>query len=84
MTRWIVLVRDWRDDRRARRLRLDYGRRHWLVSWRADGPDRFVARLSCPGWPETVERAGTSRLDAIRRADRALRRASRYGNAHNP
>jgi hypothetical protein len=84
MTPWIGRVRDWRDDRRARRLRGDFGRTHRLVSWRADGPGRWLARVSCPGWPEPVERAGASRLEAIGRADRALRRASRYGNAHTP
>ena len=75
MMHWIARLQDWRDDRGARRLRWDYGHRGWLVSWRCVGGERWLARLSCPDRPETIERDGRTRLEAIREADAALRRA---------
>lgn len=77
MMNWIARLQDWRDDRRARRLRWDYGHRGWLVSWREAGDQRWLARLSCPERPETIERGGRTRIEAIRQADDALRRALR-------
>lgn len=64
--------RDRRDDRRARRRRDELGRRRWLVSWQSRRDGWWVARVSCPQDPETVERAGATRLDAIESAERAL------------
>lgn len=77
MTQWIIRLWDWRDDRRARRLRRDYGHHGWLVSWRRLRDDRWLVRLSCPERPETIARRGRSRTEAIRRADAVLRRAIR-------
>jgi hypothetical protein len=65
--------RDKRDDQRARVLRANYGRRGWLVSWRRLEDGSWLARLSCPEWPETVEATGATRCRAILRADWALR-----------
>ncbi|HWE38565.1 MAG TPA: hypothetical protein VG406_18485 [Isosphaeraceae bacterium] len=63
---------DRRDDRRARRRRQVLGRRRWLVSWRPRRDGWWVARVSCPSDPETIERAGASRIEAIDHAERAL------------
>jgi hypothetical protein len=63
---------DRRDNRRARRRRQALGRRRWLVSWYPRRDGWWVARISGPDDPETVERAGASRIDAIDRAERAL------------
>lgn len=77
MTNWIARLQNWRDDRRARRLRWDYGHRGWLVSWRCVGGERWLARLSCPERPETIEGDGRTRIEAIRHADAGLRRMLR-------
>jgi hypothetical protein len=65
---------DRRDEARARRLRVELGRCRWLVSWsRLDG-GWWMARLSCPEVPPTIERIGSSRCRAIGRARTALGR----------
>ncbi len=65
--------RERRDERRASRLRADFGHRGWIVSWRRGRiAGRWVARLSCSSFPETVERQGKSRRQAIERAAAAM------------
>jgi hypothetical protein len=61
------------DEERARQLRNDLGRRHWLVSWMLDDDGTWMARVSGPGYPDTVERTGRTRVEAIERATSALR-----------
>lgn len=69
-------VLDRRDERAAQRLRRQYGQHGWLLSWAPFPNGRWLARLSRPEWPETVERTGGSRIEAIQRADHALHRES--------
>jgi hypothetical protein len=69
----LSLFLDARDARFAGRLREDYGARGWLISWERRGDARWVARLSCPAFPETVTRRGRTRCHAARRAEQALR-----------
>jgi hypothetical protein len=68
---------DRRDDRRAREIRAELGPRGVLVSWhRVDLPHarrRWLARVSCRDWPETVEQAGFSRCRAILAATERLK-----------
>ncbi len=70
---WIV---DSVDERRALRLRDNFGRRRWLVSWHlqpeSPGTRRWLARLSCPSLVFTLERTGKTRTEAIESAARAL------------
>src|SRR5690349_1746716 len=74
---------DRRDEGRARALRADLGLRGKIVSWHRDeeprGPSRWIARVSCPDWPDTVEGRGLSRCRAIRAADEALTGAVAFG-----
>jgi hypothetical protein len=65
------------DERFARRRRQRYGLRGWLVSWYRQPGGRWLARLSCPDQPDTVERLGRTRCEAINRADAALRHVLR-------
>lgn len=61
------------DERRARRLRVELGRRQWLVSWLAEPDGRgWRARVSCPGLDATVERVGATRCRAIEQACKAV------------
>jgi hypothetical protein len=62
------------DDREARLLRAELGGHRWLVSWTRRDDGRWLARVSCPSLPTTVERDGRSRCRAIRRAEAALHR----------
>ena len=65
------------DDFRARRMRADLGARRWLLSWSQDlASTRYpwLARVSCPELPLTIERRGRSRIGASVRAQRALER----------
>lgn len=74
MSKSVGEISDWLDERQAQRLRQNYGQVGWLVSWQREeegGP--WLARLSCPGWAETIERYGVTRRTAINKADRALR-----------
>ena len=63
---WIV---DSVDERRALRLRTNFGQRRWLVSWQrqpeAQGTRGWRARLSCPALVFTLERMGKTRTEAI-------------------
>ncbi len=73
MQTMLKTLRDDHDERWARLMRDEFGRRRWLLSWqRDDAGEGWVARLSCPQLPETVERQGRSRCHAIGRANRAL------------
>jgi hypothetical protein len=60
------------DERRARRLRFQLGRRRWLVSWQRRSDGRWLARLSCPSLVFTLERSGKTRTAAIAHAMRTL------------
>ena len=74
--RAVARLRDRLDESSALRARLAHGRLGRLLSWRR-GPDGlWVARLSGPEAPRTVERSAATRRGAIARAGRAL---DRYG-----
>jgi len=60
------------DQARAVRLRTEYGRVKWLVSWYEQEDGFWLARLSCPSYDETVEALGQSRCLAIDSATRHL------------
>lgn len=60
------------DLARAVRLRNEYGRVRWLVSWYPQEDGFWLARLSCPSVDETVEALGQSRCMAIDSATRHL------------
>jgi len=60
------------DLARAVRLRNEYGRVRWLVSWYAQEDGFWLARLSCPKLEDTVEALGQSRCLAIDSATRHL------------
>lgn len=60
------------DLNRAVRLRNEYGRVRWLVSWHAQENGMWLARLSCPTYAETVEGIGNQRTDAVDMATRFL------------
>jgi hypothetical protein len=63
---------DRRDERLARQRRGELGHCRKLVSWQRLSDRRWRARLSCEEWPETIERAGRTRCEAIERAEHAL------------
>lgn len=65
-------VMDQVDEARAVRLRTEYGRVKWLVSWYAQEDGFWLARLSCPHYEDTVEALGQSRCLAIDSATRHL------------
>jgi hypothetical protein len=59
------------DEHRAGRFRESLGRRGLILSWvgpHAGSANPWLARLSGPELPLTVERRGRSRCEAIRRA----------------
>jgi len=60
------------DQARAVRIRNEYGRVRWLVSWYPQEDGFWLARLSCPTIAETVEALGQSRCLAIDSATRHL------------
>lgn len=60
------------DLARAVRIRNEYGRVRWLVSWYPQEDGFWLARLSCPTIAETVEALGQSRCLAIDSATRHL------------
>ena len=64
--------RDEHDEQWARWMREELGRKRWLLSWHALDDASWLARLSSPDWPETVEMIGLSRCHAIGQAHRAL------------
>jgi hypothetical protein len=63
------------DEERAKHLRIAFGQKRWLLSWSRADSGLWAARLSAPDHPETVEREGRTRLDAIERAEITLRQA---------
>lgn len=65
-------VMDQVDHARAVRLRTEYGRVKWLVSWYEQEDGFWLVRLSCPNYDETVEALGQSRCLAIDSATRHL------------
>ena len=60
------------DEARAVRLRNEYGRVRWIVSWHAQENGMWLARLSAPGIDDTVEAVAESRCDAIQGATRMV------------
>jgi hypothetical protein len=70
----VMLLLDRIDEYRARRLRIRFGRKRWLLSWQPDPDGRWRARLSGPGLARTIERTAGTRSRAIRRSARAMER----------
>lgn len=60
------------DKARAERLRSEYGRVKWIVSWHWQENEMWLARLSCPKIDRTFEALGLKRCDAIDAATRAI------------
>jgi hypothetical protein len=73
--RFLDALRDELDAEVARRYRKSLGKKFWIVSWAESGDGLWLARLSGPEYPDTVERTGRSRSEAIASAARALRAA---------
>ncbi len=69
---WFRSLLEGRDEHRARQLRTDLGRLRWLVSWQRTPSGFWLARVSAPEIRPTIERSGTTRCRAIRRATRVL------------
>ncbi len=72
---YLDALKDRLDDRRAQRCRYDFGTHRWLVSWAPADGRKWLARLSAPEHPETIERFGKTRVAAIQAAAKVLRRA---------
>jgi hypothetical protein len=53
------------DEQRAKKLRHEFGQRLWILSWHPSEQGTWLARLSGPGCPETIERTGRTRAEAI-------------------
>jgi len=70
----VIELLDRLDEGRARRIRERYGRRGMLLSWQRDASERWLARLSSPEHPRTIELSGPTRIGAIARASRSLAR----------
>ena len=70
--RWIGGIFDRRDERRARKLRLEFGRRLRILSWQRVRSGTWQARLSGPGLDHTLERIGSTRVRAARAASEAM------------
>ena len=70
----VIELLDRLDEGRARRIRERYGRRGMLLSWQRDASERWLARLSSPEHPRTIELTGPTRIGAIARASRSLAR----------
>lgn len=61
------------DLARASRIRTEYGRVGWLVSWSFDDDlQMWGARLSCPNYDDTIESISDTICGAIDNATRAL------------
>lgn len=58
------------DEGRAERLRAEYGKVEWLVSWYKQEDGFWLARISTPKIEDTVEALGQSRCLAIDAATR--------------
>jgi hypothetical protein len=68
-----VITCDAFDLKRANRIRNEYGKVSWLISWDYDPELRFwLTKLSCPKYHKTVEGIGQSRCTAIDSATRYL------------
>ncbi len=72
MRTYLRTLSDRRDEHHAGSRREVLGRRRWLLSWRRHHDGRWLVRLSCPEFPETVERCCPTRREAIARAEEAL------------
>lgn len=60
------------DLARAERLRAEYGRVKWVVSWYKQEDGYWLARLSAPKVDDTIEALGQSRCLAIDSATRQI------------
>ena len=56
------------DLTKAERIRGEYGRVGWLVSWHMVSDDKWLARVSCPQIDRTFEGMGRGRCEAIDKA----------------
>ncbi len=65
-------VRDRWDDQWAKRRRADLAHRRWLVSWQRRDDGQWLARVSSPDLPVTIERARSTRCRAIEAAVKYL------------
>ena len=70
----LAWVFDGRDERRARRLRAEFGARGWLVSWHRAPDGQWRARLSGHPAVRTIERSAPTRVEALDRAGMAMLR----------
>lgn len=62
-----------RDETTAKRCRIFMGRNGWILSWYYDhNLQRWIARLSCAEYSETIEGIGESRCKAIENSSRIL------------
>ena len=53
------------DEARAKKLRHEFGQKLWILSWYPSDKNSWLARLSGPGCPETIEQTGRTRSEAI-------------------
>lgn len=60
------------DRMRAERIRNEYGRVGWLVSWHWQEDEMWLVRLSCPKIDRTYEALGLTRCQAVDSATRSL------------
>jgi hypothetical protein len=60
------------DLTRAERIRNEYGRVGWLVSWHMVSDDKWLARVSCPQIDRTFVGMDRSREKAIHNATKKI------------
>ena len=63
------------DEDRAIKLRVDLGKKRWLLSWEPRDDGAWLARISPPGPSRTIVRHGRTRVEAIERAVGTLRQS---------
>jgi len=63
---------DEQDLAHAKYTRQTYGESGWLLSWARTPDGKWVARVSCPQYDETIEGEGPTRRAAINKASAQL------------
>jgi hypothetical protein len=71
----VAFLFDGSDEKQAIKLRADFGRIRWLLSWESEDDVTWIARISAPGAPRTIIRHGKTRVEAIERAIDTLRQS---------
>ena len=71
----VAFLFDGSDEKHAIKLRGDFGRIRWLLSWEPEDDGTWIARISAPGAPRTIIRHGKTRVEAIERAIGTLRQS---------